>query len=144
MDLIADYEEIRRRLGGDDEPPRFIIHRRKLILGLCLGSALHPRIYANPAEVWVESGGYIEEWAERLAWDAGALKLYVSPDPSRGFVDMGIYHVIGSTDDRLGLARRMAFPRIEKLSRVVFLSGPHCVSVGEYSEAQTEEDGFTE
>jgi hypothetical protein len=141
--LIADYEEIRRRLGGDNEPPRCIIHRHNLVLGLCLCSAHHPRIYANPAEVWVEAGSYIEEWGERLAWDAGGIYLYVSPDPGRGFVEMGVYHVVGSTTERLELARRMAFPGIDKLSRIVFLSGPHPETV-RIQEWDLEEDGLAE
>ncbi len=143
MVLIADYEEIRRRLGGDDEPPRCIIHRHNVIVGLCLHSARHPRIYASPAEVWMEAGEYNEEWGQRLAWDAGGVHVCVSPDPGRGYVEMGVYHVIGSTDDRVELARRMAFPGIDKLSRVIFLSGPHSETL-RVQELDFEEDGFSE
>ncbi len=141
--LITDYDEIRRRHGADDEPPRLILHRRNLIVALCVSSSMHPRVYASPAEVWIEATEHMEEWAQRLAWDTGAVHLYVSPEPSRGFVEMGIYNVIGSTDDRLELARRMAFPGIDKLSRVVFLSGPHSVQL-EDAEAETQQDGFAE
>lgn len=144
MVLIADYEEIRRRHGADDEPPRLVLHRRNQILALCLNSALHPRIYASPAEVWLECSDYLDEWAQRLAWDTGAVHLYVSPDPGRGYIEMGVYHVIGSTEDRLELARRMAFPGIDRLSRVIFLSGPHCVTLQQQPEPQADEDGFAE
>ncbi len=143
MILIADYEELRRRHGADDEPPRLVLHRRNQILALCVNSAAHPRIYASPAEVWIEQADHLHEWGERLAWDTGAVHLYVSPEPSRGYLEMGVYHVIGSSVDRLELARRMAFPGIEKLSRVVFLSGPHCVELEE-AEAEAEEGGFAE
>ncbi len=143
MFLIADYEELRRRHGADDEPPRLILHRRNLIVGLCINSAMHPRIYASPAEVWIEAGESLDHWGQRLAWDTGALHVYVSPDPGRGFIELGVYHVIGSTDDRLELARRMAFPGIDRLSRVVFLSGPHCVQY-EDPEPEIQEDGFAE
>lgn len=122
---MEEYETIRRIYGGFDEPPRFIVHRRGLILALCIRFDLHQRIHADPAEVWIDSRDHMKEWGERLAMDTGAVAVYVSPGPGVEFRRQGIYHVIGSTDEPLELARRMAYPSVPRLSRIVFLSGPH-------------------
>jgi hypothetical protein len=127
--FVADYEQIRRRHGGDDEPPRFLIHRGHVPLALCLFAPEHPRIYASPAELWVEASKPMAEWGRRLAWDAGALMVYVCPERGRRFVEMGIYHICGATADKVELARRTAYPGIDKLSHVIFLSGPHSDTV---------------
>lgn len=119
------YETIRDRYGGEDEPPRFLIHRDGLVLALCLQSDRNPRIFSDPAEVWVEENPCYAAWTEVLAEDTGAVPLYLSQWETAAFRRRGVYHVIGSTDSPLDLARRMAFPGIPRLAKIIFLSGPH-------------------
>ena len=57
--------------------------------------------------------------------DRKLLELFVEDEKT--FAELGFYHVMDSTTDRIELARRMAYPGINRLSRVVFLSGPHPV-----------------
>ncbi len=122
------YEEIRSLLGGDDAPPRFLIHRHGLVLALCLRADSHPRINAEPPEVWVGGEDHIREWGERLALDTGAIWLFVANSDGK-FRERGIYEILGSTNDRLELAKRMVFPGISSISRVVFLKRQPLVEV---------------
>jgi hypothetical protein len=122
---MVDYETVRRRLGGDDEPPRFMIRRGEQILALCMRADSNPGVDRYPVEVWIEEGSLLEVWGDRLAMDTGALRLYVASAQGAGFRDRGVYQVIGSSDNPLDLAQRTARWGGEKLSRVVFLSGPH-------------------
>lgn len=122
---MAAFHDIRKKFNGDNEGPWFLIHRGNLILALTLRQDLNPDINKVPAEVWVGAEPPLPEWGSRLAFDTGAVPLYVSPGEGGGYTEHGIYHVIGSTDATEELEHRMKTPGIGKLSRVVFLSGPH-------------------
>jgi len=118
---MASYHEIRNQLGGDDGPPWFVIHRGDEILAITLREDLNPSINSNPAEVWVGAAETLPEWGKRLAFKTAEAPLYVSPGQGAGYVDRGIYKIIGNTDDAVELAAREAQPGIGKLSRIVFL-----------------------
>lgn len=120
-----DYEAIRKLFGADDEPPRTIVRRERLVLALCLNASMHPRIYYTPAEVWLEAGWPEKEWSQTLALDTGALWVFVSASDRNEYKSLGLYHVVGSSSEPVDLAVRMALPGIAKLGRIVFLTGPH-------------------
>jgi hypothetical protein len=134
------YEEIRSLLGGDDAPPRFLIHRHGLVLALCLHADAHPRINADPPEVWVGGQEQIREWGERLAMDTGAVWLFTANGEENMFRERGIYEILGSTNDRLELAKRMVFPGISSISRVVFLKRQPVVEVSSESELKQDSE----
>ena len=119
------YEDIRRRFGGDDEPPRTLVRRSRLVMAVCLRGAVQPRIYCTPAEIWMEAGWPDDDWSAVLGLDSGAIWLFVAPGSGADFKELGLYHVLDSTNEPLALAQRMALPGVNRLSRVVFLSGPH-------------------
>jgi hypothetical protein len=102
-----------------------IVRRGKLIMALCVRADLNPRIFAHPAEVWLDSSDYPREWIDRLTNDTGAVLLYVSSGAGAEFRARGVYHVLGATEDRLELACRMAHPAVDRVSKILFLSGPH-------------------
>jgi hypothetical protein len=102
-----------------------IVRRGKLIMALCVRADLNPRIFAHPGEVWLDASDCMGEWSDQLANDTGAVMLYVSNSATSEFRARGIYHVLGSTSDKIELACRMAHPQADRISRIVFLSGPH-------------------
>jgi len=88
---MPNFNEIREQLGGDNEPPFFVIHQGPLIVALCLREDFNPNINADSPEVWI--GANVREWGDRLANDTGPVPLYVAPPAGGDYKLKGIYEV---------------------------------------------------
>ena len=90
---MGNFHDIRRKLGGDDEGPWSIIHKGKIIVGLCLREDLNPMIHAATPEVWIGDKEPLPIWAERLANDTGPIPVYVSPAEGADYSLKGIFEI---------------------------------------------------
>ena len=119
---MPTFHEIRQMFGGDNEGPWYVIHSKNLIHAVCLRLDLNPNARENPAEVWVGAQEDVAAWGKRLAFDAGAVQLFVSPGYGQHYDARGSYYVADSTDDAKKLKEAMRTPGIGKLSRIVYLT----------------------
>jgi hypothetical protein len=118
---MPNFNEIREQLGGDNEPPFFVIHQGPLIVALCLREDFNPNINSDSPEVWI--GANFREWGDRLANDPRPVPLYVAPTEGGDFKFKGIYEVTQQqpTPDHFNAVMTQA---PYGLSRIVYLSGP--------------------
>lgn len=116
-----EFEEIRRALGGESIPPNFVIHRKGLVLGLCLGLMWNPLAENDPAEVWVGRKGDLPAWGVRLAGTKGPLPVYVRREEGGKWYYTGLYEVTGSSTELTEIQQRLSPPAIKGISHIVFL-----------------------
>lgn len=116
-----DFAEVRAALGGEAQPPNFVIHRDGVILGLCLGLMWNPRAELDPSEVWVGRKGDLPKWGVKLAETAGPLPVYVRRQEGGKWFFIGMHEVTGSTAELPAIKQRLKPPVITGISRIVFL-----------------------
>jgi hypothetical protein len=116
-----DFAEVRTALGGEANPPFFVIHRDGIILGLCIGLVWNPLAEADPAEVWVGRKGDLPKWGVKLAETTGPLPVYVRRHEGGKWIFTGLHEVTGSTAEIPAIKQRLKPPVITGISRVVFL-----------------------
>jgi hypothetical protein len=116
-----DFHSIRTAMGGEANPPFFVIHRDGVILGLCLGLLWNPRAESAPAEVWVGRKGDLPKWGEKLADTTGPLPVYVRREEGGKWFYLGRHEVTGSSTDLNDIRSRLKPPVITGISRIVYL-----------------------
>jgi len=116
-----DFQDIRAHLDGQALPPHFVIRRRGIIVGVCLGRKWHPRAEDDPAEIWVGKKDELPGWGRKLAETVGALPVYVRRQEGGLWVYIGCHEVTGSTTDIAAIKERLQPPVITAISRIIFL-----------------------
>lgn len=116
-----DFADVRTALGGEAQPPNFVIHRDGAILGLCLGLMWNPCAELDPAEVWVGRKGDLPKWGVKLAETTGPLPVYVRRQEGGKWFFIGLHEVTGSTAELPAIKQRLKPPVITGISRIVFL-----------------------
>lgn len=118
---MPSYHKLRKLYGGDAEPPYYVIHSGGQILALCLRADFNPNIYSEPAEVWVGAQENVAEWGEKLAFNTQLAPIWVSEGAGMSYNKLGIFSVIGNTDDPSKLATASSTPGVGQLSRIVYV-----------------------
>jgi hypothetical protein len=116
------FTAIRDYYRGEKAPPYFLIHRDGLILALCPKIEINPNLDSKPAEIWVGAGPELTVWGKRLAFDTGAVPVYVREKDAQCYTYRGIYHVGDSKDTPDALQAAMSHPGIGALSCIVCLN----------------------
>ena len=116
-----EFAEVRALLGGQTDPPHFVIHRDGVILGLCLGLKWNPLAESDPCEVWVGRKGELPKWGTKLAETTGPLPVYVRREEAGKWFFTGLYEVTGSSTEPAAIQQRLKPPVITNISRIVFL-----------------------
>jgi len=116
-----EFDMIRAALGGEKQPPNFVIHQNGAILGLCVGLRWNPLAESDPAEVWVGRNEPLPKWGEKLANTTGPLPVYVRREEGGKWIYLGLHEVTGSSTELNAIKHRLKPPVITNISRIVYL-----------------------